>query len=111
MPRRNFPPDPVAFLTDPEACAADRGARQDCWLLLKQRRGQPILQEAGDRLHDLEARITGRADLMHVVTEADPEPTPPAGALSEVELARRHAEPRVLAAVARKLGWGGGDAA
>jgi len=109
MPNKYVLPEEAAFLTDPEAAAADRVTRQDFWFHAKQRQGHPICNEAGNRLHDLEARISGRPTLVHVVTETDPEPQPPAPALTDVEAGRQHAMPAIRAAVA-KFGRGG-DAA
>lgn len=109
MPNKYVLPEEAAFLTDPEAAAADRVTRQDFWFHAKQRQGHPICNEAGNRLHDLEARISGRPTLVHVVTETDPDPLPPAPALTEVEAGHKRAMPAILAAVA-KVGRGG-DAA
>ncbi|MEB3421753.1 hypothetical protein ACFSDD_17590 [Salipiger marinus] len=105
MPQGTYPSDPVAFLTDPEAAAANRVWRQDCWLMLKARQGHPIEREAGNRLNDLEERITGRSMLAHVATDCDPDPLPPAPAMTEVEAARRRAEPAIFRAIAA-LGMG-----
>lgn len=111
MPNKYVLPEEAAFLTNPEAAAADRVTRQDYWFHAKQRQGHPIRNEAGNRLGDLEARITGRPTLVHIGTESDPDPMPPAPAVSEVEAARLRATPTIRAAVARHLGFGGGDAA
>ena len=93
MPQGTFPSDPVAFLTNPEAAAANRVWRQDCWLML-------------------EERITGRSTLVHVSTDCDPDPLPPAPAMTEVEAARRRAEPSIFRAIAaRAMGSRGGSAA
>ncbi|MCA0963306.1 hypothetical protein [Salipiger bermudensis] len=109
MPNKYVLPEEAAFLTDPEAAAADRVTRQDFWFHAKQRQGHPICNEAGNRLHDLEARISGRPTFIHVVTETDPDPLPPAPALTEVEVGRLHAMPAIRAAVAKLAR--GGDAA
>jgi hypothetical protein len=112
MPQGTFPSDPVAFLTNPEAAAANRVWRQDCWLMLKARQGHPIEREAGNRLNDLEERITGRSTLVNVSTDCDPDPLPPAPAMTEVEAARRRAEPSIFRAIAaRAMGSRGGSAA
>ena len=111
MPNKYVLPEEAAFLTNPEAAAADRITRQDFWLLAKQRQGHPITHEAGNRLHDLEVRISGRPTLVHVVTDGDPDPEPPTPAMTEVEAGRLRALPAICAAVARKLHIGGGEAA
>ena len=114
MPNKYVLPEEAAFLTNPEAAAADRVTRQDYWFHAKQRQGHPIRTDAGNRLHDLEARLSDRPTLVHVVTEGDPDPMPPAPAvsvISEVEAGRQRAQPAIFAAVARAMGRTGGDAA
>ncbi|SFC09284.1 hypothetical protein [Salipiger profundus] len=111
MPNKYVLPEEAAFLTNPEAAAADRVTRQDYWFHAKQRQGHPIRNDAGHRLGDLEARITGRPTLAHAATEGDPDPMPPAPAVSEVEAGRQRAQPAIFAAVARAMGRTGGDAA
>ncbi|WP_226560766.1 hypothetical protein [Salipiger thiooxidans] len=111
MPNKYVLPEEAAFLTNPEAAAADRTTRLDFWTYAKKRQGHPITHEAGNRLFDLEVRISGRHTLVHVVSDSDPDPEPPTPAVNEIEAGRLRAIPAIRAAVARKLHLGGGTAA
>lgn len=80
MLRTVIHPNEAAFLTDPAAATSDRVKRLDIWLVAKERQGQPITVEAGNRLHDLEQRVSGRCDFVHIETPGVPAPARPASA-------------------------------
>ncbi|WP_188790867.1 hypothetical protein [Salipiger pallidus] len=89
MPRTVIFPEEAAFLTDPAAATSDHIKRLDIWLQAKARQGHPITAEAGNRLHDLDQRITGRTDFVVIEPHSDPDPLPPAPAVADSEYSRR----------------------
>ncbi|GGG59887.1 hypothetical protein GCM10011415_02330 [Salipiger pallidus] len=109
MPRKVIHPEEAAFLTDPDAATSDHVKRLDIWLQAKARQGHPITAEAGNRLHDLDQRITGRSDFVVVDPQGDPDPTPPAPAQPEPETAFQRRTRLIRAAITARRS--GGDAA
>lgn len=104
-------PTPTTFsalarqVTDPTIANAPRSVRQDAWLHLKECRGQHIGRTQIDRLVDLSNRIEGTAPFAYVISDDDPDPTPPAAAApNPVDGFRVAAIPRIREAIGARFG-------
>ncbi|MBU2963356.1 hypothetical protein KO516_21520 [Citreicella sp. C3M06] len=100
-------------LCTPDLTTAAPAAVQSAWLDAKAARGQPLSARQVARLDAMPSTYPGRtvipeAPFVHVITEGDPDPLPPAPALNAIDAARIGALPRTRAAIARMFG---GDAA